>query len=325
MHPEITMLTEVDEGTHNLDISNLPTETRLLYFLCNGYAPLFARIRDRDGELISPLRVEIFLNRYVTIRYSENRNGPELDSMPEQRLILTQYTYPSQGGAWKLVQFEDEYQPGKEPWIDYWQLGRDQKWGAIRSDDSFDSMKLAPPEGYVGKGYPLKKGMRFYMKNTLGYSKMEILDISKEMPTGDNIIYFSATINGSSSTNVDWRTNPMKYKGIKVSIEPSSVRKAGQAPAKEGFEAYEIINGKRTEKKSFGEVVTTTSCEPISFVYVAELALEQFKADYAAKIEDGTTIKENLNPDSSNRIRTLPKKISGILWKIDEEWVLVYK
>lgn len=326
MHPEITILTEVDEGTHNLDISNLPTKTRLLYFLCDGYAPLFALLRDRDGELISPLKVEISRNRYVTIRHLENRNGPELDSTSEQQLVLTQYTYPSQGGAWKLMQWEDRNEAGEDPWIHYWQVGRNGKWGAIPSNDSFDSMKLAPSEGYIGRDYPLKKGMKFYMKNTLGYSKIEILDISEKMPLDDEIIYFSATIKGISSVDGDdWRSTPKGHEGTKVSIEVGSVRKADQAPAKVGFQAYEIIKGKRIEKKSYGEVVTTTSCGPISFVYVADLASEKFKADYTAKGEDGTTIEKNSNPDDANRIWTLPKEISGILWKIHDEWVLVYK
>jgi hypothetical protein len=194
LHPEITVLDRLKEGTHQVDISRVPKDTDLLYFICEGYAPIYLRLNNGNSR-VAQLEAKLFHTRYVTIRYAENPDGSDFSSTKDDTLALTQYAYPHEGGAWHLMQRNhDHYESGTEPWINYWQQGSRIQWGALESNKPFDSMTQAPTrdtDNYVGGDFPLKRGSSFFLKNTKGYAKLEVMSISTERPQEIKIIEFS--------------------------------------------------------------------------------------------------------------------------------------
>ena len=106
--------------------------------------------------------------------------------------MITQYAVLDEGGAWELVQGKTTDEPGIDVWIHYWQIGS-PRWGAIESNKGFDDMPKAPSgdtDKYVGGDYLLRKGSSFYLKDTQGYSKIEIEGISTDRPQNLKILEF---------------------------------------------------------------------------------------------------------------------------------------
>jgi hypothetical protein len=194
MSPEITVLDRVTEGTHTVDISRVPEKTELLYLLCDGYAPQFVRLKDANGR-VARIDAKLFLKRYVTVRYAENPDGPDFSSITGDTLALTQFTYPTLGGAWEIEQrTAGTYEPGMDPILHYWQVGSNLRWGAVSVNKGFDAMTTAPADGYVGTDYPIEKRSSFYLKNTKGYAKLEVVSIGTERPQDIKIIEFTPKI-----------------------------------------------------------------------------------------------------------------------------------
>jgi len=130
-------------------------------------------------------------------------------------------------------------------------------------------------------------------------------------------------LNGSEQ----WKESPEQFKGAEILIEVGSIKRASGAPSKDGFIAYEPIAGTKVTWKSTDKTETPTTYGSLKFVYVKEDETKEFESKYVASGDYGVTRVGKFDPfnHDANLRWDPPKEMKGILWQIDNTWVLVHK
>lgn len=188
-------------GKVQLPASGLRDGEHWLTIRANGYATQRHRIMITDQVPSALGQVSLYHMRYVVIRAAfassgrKSLSGPDLK---EQRMALTHFASPAGLGRheWEVQQQAKpgdgkEAQYSSEPYLSFNAFWQYYGFAPARAGETFDTMQLAPSEGYVPRPTKATKGLLLYFRthgrNTStdqGYGKLEVEGIFSSPPSG---------------------------------------------------------------------------------------------------------------------------------------------
>jgi hypothetical protein len=201
--PAAGELAQLSPGMSRVDLSDFPDGDHVIYVIADGHAPQWRMVRIRNKEIVDGMThdVTLYPSQYATIRWAFNTSGkPELTgpNVSTGRIAMTHFGRPRYFGMdWQLWQAGRSREElfGGVPMLQFHRISQNMGFRPADDGETFDTMTVAPENGYAPKSLEAKPGLLLYCRvegNTprpgdRGYGKIYVESLSTTRPTGIEI------------------------------------------------------------------------------------------------------------------------------------------